>query len=221
MKTKLSFIILSLIGLFCFGSISAQDTSTSKEPIKKEALFEVEETYKDFRFAIGGGYAHRLGKILKTGDSRLDNFSSDLRGGYNIDLDAQYFFKEHWGLGLNLNYVSANAKTFDMEETDRFIYIGPTFSVRYEFNQFLLIMSAGFGPMFFNAKGNLEGYQASFNRTVFASQASISLEYKVSKQIGIGAKIGVSGGTMKIDGIDDRLSASNFLIGGFVSFKSW
>ena len=232
MKTKLLFIIIGFIGLLFSISINAQENSTDQEPTQGETVYDVKNNYKDFRFAIGGGYAHRLGKILDSGDKKTDDLSRDLRGGFNIDAEIQYFFKEAWGLGLNINYASASVSGTDVyipgagtfknfKETNRFIYVGPMFSTRYEFNQFLLILNVGIGPMFFNVKDSGDLIENSITKVAFASQVSASIEYKINNSIGIGLKTGFVGGSVKIDGLEDRISASNFIIGGFISFRSW
>ncbi len=102
-------------------------------PVKKDLcrfvldriVYEVEyqkpESYKDFRIAIGGGYAFRLGKIEKTGDPGIDDLNKQLRHGFNIDADAQYFFKESWGLGLNANYCvsSTSGSNISLPDMDQ------------------------------------------------------------------------------------------------------
>lgn len=187
--------------------------------------------YKDFRIALGGGYAHRLGKIMKI-DSDIDKLSRDLRSGYNIDLDGQYFFKETWGLGLSLNYAASSVSANNIhipgmggadkfKETNSFVYFGPTFSARHEFNNFLLLAHIGVGPLLYHVKDDLDGRDYTLSKVVFGAQTSVSLEYNVSDQIGLGLKASIIGGSIKLDGMDGRMNVSNLSIGAYISFKTW
>ncbi len=85
----------------------AQENTESSSPAY-EVEYQIPESYKDFWIAIGGGYAYRLGKIEETGDPGIDDLNKQLRHGFNIDADAQYFFKDIWGLGLNANYCGSS-----------------------------------------------------------------------------------------------------------------
>lgn len=63
---KQTFLIISIAAFFlaaAFGSANAQQTADY------EVEYQTVPGYKDFRFAIGGGYAYRLGKLEKTGDA--------------------------------------------------------------------------------------------------------------------------------------------------------
>lgn len=221
MKARYLFIIVCLIGSMFPFLIFAQEMEYQHKPASKENSYDTKRVYKDFRFAIGGGYSHRLGKTLNIEDNLEAEIDSELRGGHNFDFDAQYFFKEHWGVGVNIHYVKAEAKFEQNKKNIYTFYAGPAVSIRYEFRKFLLVMSTGFGPLFYKSKTNYRIDKRSINKVAFAAQASMSLEYKVSSKIGLGAKIDVTGGSIKLKGIRDKVSISNLLIGGFISFKSW
>ena len=137
---------------------SAVSSATAQQATPYEVESRTPGNYKDFRFAIGGGYAYRLGKIAKTGDSKIDDMNKKLRHGFTIDADAQYFFKESWGLGLNANYCSANTsgdnititlpgidRSVNYKETQSFLYVGPSFVGRNGSEKFLLATHFGFG----------------------------------------------------------------------------
>jgi opacity protein-like surface antigen len=126
-------------------------------------------SYKDFRVAVGGGYAYRLGKIEETSDPEIDDMNKKLRNGFVIDVDAQYFFRESWGVGLNANLCTASTsgsgftlpgldQTINSyEETQRCLYVGPAFAARSESDKFLLVTSIGIGPLVFLDDITIEG----------------------------------------------------------------
>lgn len=233
---KQTFLIISIATFFLaatFGSVNAQQTTDY------EVEYQTVPNYKDFRFAIGGGYAYRLGKIEKTGDAGLDNMSKELRHGFAIDAEAQYFFKETWGLGLNANFCSAsgsagNMKFPDLEqvvnykETQNFIYFGPSFVGRNETEKFLLITHIGFGPVFFGVDMNYSGQSITGNKTTLGVNAGIAGEYKISNRTGLGLKLSyVTGSVDKINientnvEMDNKISVSNLMATLFISFRSW
>lgn len=232
---RIYFIALAA-AIICASAISS---ATAQQATAYEVEYQTPQNYKDFRFAIGGGYAYRLGKVEKTGNTALDDMSKKLRHGFAVDADVQYFFKETWGLGLNANYCSASTSgnnvtipgtdiTGNYKETQNFIYVGPSFVGRNESDKFLLLTNVGIGPLFFNADMNLNGRNLIGRKTTLGLNAGIAGEYKVSGKTGIGLKLSYVMGTidnMNVEGqnmkSDEKISVSNLMATVFVSFRSW
>lgn len=218
---------------------SAVPSATAQQATPYQVEYQTPGKYRDFRFAIGGGYAFRLGKIEKTGDSKIDDMNKKLRHGFTIDADAQYFFKEGWGLGLNANYCSASTsgdnvtipgidQSVNYKETQSFLYVGPSFAGRNEGEKFLLVSSFGIGPIFFNSDMNLSGASINGSKTTVGINAGIAGEYKVSAKTGLGLKLSYVMGTidnMNVEGqnvkSEEKISVSNLMATVFVSFRSW
>lgn len=235
---KQTFLIISIAAFFlvaAFGSANAQQTTDY------EVEYQTVPGYKDFRFAIGGGYAHRLGKTEKTGDVGLDNINKKLSHGLAIDAEGQYFFKETWGLGLNANMCISNSSAgnvrlpeldnaVNMKTTQNFIYVGPSFVTRQETDKFMLISNIGFGPLFFTEDNNISGVNVVAKETTFGLNVGIAGEYKMNQKTGIGLKLSYVMGTINavtIEGQkinldeDKQLSVSNLMATLFISFRSW
>lgn len=205
--------------------------------------YEVEylapQSYKDFRFSIGGGYALRLGKVQKTGDSRIDDMSRKLRHGFTVDADAQYFFKESWGLGMNVNYCSSATSGNNItipnygdinsyKESQNVLFVGPSFVGRNESEKFLLVSSFGIGPLFYMDRMTIDGVAVDGNKVAFGLNAGVAGEYKLNAKTGIGLKLSYTLGTINsvnFEGqnikYDDPISISNLMITGFISFRTW
>lgn len=244
MKKKICMILLSftVAGL----SMYAQENKTEdnsvqlKRTVRKKSEnqnLKTDEmiTYRDFRFTIGGGYARRLGEIMQSGNTDIDKLTEGLKNGYNIDVEAQYFFKEHWGLGLNFYYNRQSSSSNDIligdimirdaKENIGFTYIGPTFNMRYNLGSaFTLYMNLGLGALFYRDEAILDGGGYSYNKTVLGSYASISGDYKFNQNIGAGLKLSVGGGSISGEefGMDkkDRMSLSNFMVTAYISFRT-
>lgn len=216
MKLQLFTLLFCCVILVCPLNSFAQNN----EPIEQDSEYVTSSKMKT-RFSFGGGYAHRLGKTMKTGNSQMDDITKGLKSGFNLDLEFQCFKSEYVGFGLYLNYASATGKSGGLDETDRFIYVGPTYSLMTDYGKFVVVGNIGLGPIFFNANSNSEF--RSLNKVAVGLQTSVSAEYKVSPRIGLGLKLNIIAGSIKAEGIgeDDRLNLSNLTIGGFISFRSW
>lgn len=195
--------------------------------------------YKDFRMSIGGGYAYRLGKVAKTGDRTIDDMSNDLKTGFSIDGDMQYFFKESWGLGLNVHYIKSTTSGIDVsipnygfvnlyEESQNTIFVGPAFVTRNETDAFLFVSTIGLGPLFFIDDMTADGVLIRGKATTLGMSVSLSGEYKINERIGAGLKLALVAGSTKsltVHGqkteFEEAMSLSSLSIGAFLSFRSW
>lgn len=222
-----------------FISASAILSANAQQATPYQVEYQTPQNYKDFRFSIGGGYAFRLGKVQKTGDSKIDDMNKKLRHGFTVDADAQYFFKEGWGLGLNANYCSASTsgdnitipglnQSVNYKETQSFLYVGPSFVGRNESEKFLLVSNFGIGPLFVNSDMNLSGVNINGSKTTIGINAGVAGEYKVNSKTGVGLKLSYVMGTidnMNVEGqnykSEEKISVSNLMATLFISFRSW
>jgi hypothetical protein len=218
---------------------SVFSTAMAQEASPYQAEYQTTPGYKDFRFSFGGGYAYRLGNMEKTGDAVLDDMNKKLRHGFTVDADAQYFFKESWGLGLNANFSSASTsgnnvtipvidQAVNYKEMQSIVYVGPSFVGRNESDKFLLITHVGVGPLFFNADMNYSGQRITGNKTTVGVNAGIAGEYKVNNKTGVGLKLSYVMGSidnLNVEGqnekFKEKISVSNLMATVFISFRSW
>lgn len=232
-KVLLTALLSFSISLVQAGDKYANDDDPIEERDRSEQL---DPKYRDVRVALGGGYARRLGKRLKEHDSKLEQMSKDMMNGFNIDFDAQYYFKEDWGLGLNANFVQSSAEAENVtlpdagkvsfyNETNKFFFIGPSFAYRTDFGKFLLTGSVALGPLFYE---NTSSAYLKGSKTTFGSNFGIAIEYKLAQSLGAGLKLSYTAGTinsLNYGGrrvqLDEKMSVSNFMLTGFLSFRTW
>lgn len=235
-RIYLTISLVALLATTAFMSANAQQTASGSD-----SEYIAQPKYKDFRVAIGGGYARRLGALEKTGDVGLDAINKKLMNGFNIDADAQYFFKQTWGLGLNANMCVTNGSgsgitindvgsNLSLKVTQRFTYMGPSFVTRTETNKFLLTGNVGFGPLFFNEDSSINGVNVVSKKTTVGTNLGLAGEYKVNQKTGVGLKlsyvmgtidsVNIEGQKVKYDN-DAGYSVSNLMATLFVSFRSW
>ena len=222
--------------LFCLPVFSQINDATPQ----REVEYQQDYKYRDFRFAIGGGYAYRVGTVEKTSDRIIDDMNKKLQHGFTIDTDVQYFFKETWGLGLNANMSSFSTSgsgftipdvegtVHSYDETQRIIYVGPSFATRLETDKFLLLATIGLGPIFYADNMTINGIEVNGTKTTFGTNISLSGEYKMKNKMGIGLKLSSTGGSIdsmnfqgqKFDS-DEAISLANIGVSIFLSFRSW
>lgn len=233
---KRMYLIVSMVA-FCFTTLFTPIAAQQAAPYEVE--YQTVPKYNNLRFAIGGGYAYRLGKIEKMGDAALDAMNKKLRHGFTVDAEAQYFFKETWGLGLNANFCSASTSgenirlpdvdnAMNLKEVQSVIYIGPSFVGRNESEKFMLITNIGLGPIFFNTDMNFSGQSLVGKQTTLGVNAGIAGEYKLNGKTGIGLKLSYVMGTINSINIEGQkiqkeqeVSVSNLMATLFISFRSW
>ena len=237
MKTTIiSIVFVAVATLFCLPVFSQINDAASQ----REVEYQQDYKYKDFRFAVGGGYAYRVGTIKKTNDRIIDDMNKKLRHGFTIDTDAQYFFKETWGLGLNANMSSFSTSgsgftipdvegtVHSYEEKQHIIYVGPTYALRMETGKFFLLGTIGFGPIFFMDNLTINGIEVNGTKTTFGTNISLSGEYKMNNKMALGLKLSSTGGSidsMNVQGqsfdSDEVISLANIGVSIFLSFRSW
>ena len=202
------------------------------------------EKFKGFRIALAGGHAWGIGKLLKTGDSQLDKLSEDIRNGVAFDAELQYFFNPSYGIALNFNQVTKNAKGNNLyvpgigncrnfEEVQTMTFIGPAFAARYETKKILLTSSIGLGPIFFTSKAKAVDEHEYKKRMVgrsinFGINWGVGLEYKLSPKWALGAKLSETFGytdSMTVDGqtlySDEKFSLSSIMLSAYASFRTF
>ncbi len=236
---KTTTIVAAVAAILFTPPLLAQEND-STSTTKYEVEYQDSPSYHDFRISFGGGYAYRLGEIEKTGDPGIDDLNKQLRHGFNIDADAQYFFKESWGLGLNANYCSSSTSGINItlpdmdqtvssyEETQSMLFVGPSFVGRNEFSQFLLVSSVGIGPLFYMDNITMNGVTGKGTKTTLGVNAGIAGEYKLNAKTGLGMKLSYTIGSinsMNFEGqnleSEETMSISNLMATVFLSFRSW
>ncbi|MDR2916900.1 MAG: hypothetical protein LBV74_19065, partial [Tannerella sp.] len=193
-------------------------------------------TNKNLRFTLGGGYAYRLGKIEKTGNAYIDDFTKKLRHGFNLDASGQLFFTKNIGVGINAIYIRLHAvepdkiipsitgyTTIKMNETTQFFYLGPSFVASTRLSKIMCYGEGGAGLLVFHDSGEVIRINASITKPTVGFHLGFSPEYRFSSQFGIGLKLSMTAGFIRTSfyGTDEeRLNVSNLNIGTFISFRT-
>jgi hypothetical protein len=210
----------------------------------QDTTIEIKKKESAFRITAGGGYAHGIGKVAKTGDLNLNRMSEDMINGYNWEANVEYYFNLkrkdalNFGIALNLNNITHKAEGSNVnipdfghadhyKETQTTVYVGPAFAMRYDEKNWLFTLSAGYGAVFFSDQMSADYAKIKGTSTTVGSNASIGADYKISPNWGIGLKLSVAGGainSMNFGGtnvkLDEKVSASSWLVSAILSFRT-
>ncbi|MCC8145022.1 MAG: hypothetical protein LIO93_00990 [Bacteroidales bacterium] len=228
-----SSIKTEYISSYNYSEIPVDELAYESSPIKKNAV----------RISFGGGYAGRLGKLLKTGDSAIDALSSDLRHGYALEGDFHFYsnFKEknstNFGPAINFNYINSSAETYTtphsysgekLKASQSIIYIGPGLAMCSNYENWVLTGSLGLGALFYTEKATLSGVEEKLTATVFATNLSFGVDHKISSNMGLGLKLSLSGGaTEKVNyeghtmDLGYKLSLTSWMASFILSYRNF
>lgn len=208
-----------------------EDEKEIEEDDSLVSFFE-QQSQEKVRVTIGGGYSHWTGESMDVDSHQEKEFLSGLRKGYNVDLEVQFFFKnKDIGVALNSQFIhqsntaegsmniSGLGQVSNYKESHRYIYVGPSFTGRYQKNKWGLYYSLGLGAVFVSySSGQTIN---NVNKTALALYYGLSGEYKIAPNAGLGLKLSSTLGSIKVDNFsNDRLSVSHWSIGLFMSFVS-
>ena len=219
-----------ILSLAFSNTLQAQDPSSeSINPPKAPSRLEsVDPNTPGIRFALGGGYAYRLGKELPNTSSYIQDLTDQLRHGYNIGGELHYVFYNGLGVGVTANFVQSSLSTrSSLTEHQNIIYVGPSMLWRADGQKAAFIGAIGAGGLFLSDKITSGRQSGKITGSTFGAHASIGGECKLSPATAIGLKVAVNIGsikTLKSGGqstkLDDGWSASSLMITAFISFRS-
>ena len=169
-------------------------TSTTVEYLSLQENAKLNKKYPpihNFRVNVGYGYIVNRTKGL-TGIEK--QFEDDLSSGLTWDVQYQCFPKSIYGFGVTYSGYSSSATYNGNIENLLLTYIAPMYCMKgYVAKDWLLEMDYGIGYI---------GYAATFPGTTNKVTASnigkhfdLGVEYKISKHWGIGAGLGMVGGS--------------------------
>jgi len=74
-------------------------------------LVKTPTTYQKFRIGVNGGYSSRVARVDNSISPALVSHIKALKSGYQLGIDAGYFFSENIGVGFKYNNFSSQNQT--------------------------------------------------------------------------------------------------------------
>lgn len=188
--------IAALFLLTCFTSVQAQHKN---------------DDLPRFRIAFQGGWSYRLAKVADVGDADLKEYIKGLKSGFHLGVDGAFFFTENYGAGLKYAYFNAKneignvtvttntgeVKTGLMQDKINVHYFAPEFYSRFPFadNKLVLLAGASIGYLRYVDNATLVDPLTISGGTVGLG-LDIGLDYMITPHFGIGANLGLIGGSI-------------------------
>lgn len=168
---------------------------------KKERLLP------QFMIAINGGYGWRTAKLADNIEGDEKDFLRKMKNGPAWNASANYFFNDNYGLGLTYSGFSASNSSMATQKddgqsgafkmNDMITYIGPSFLMRFSSNQkWIFNANIGIGYIGYSSKSNFLDNEMRINGSSVGVLYELGVEYKLSKNWGIGANFSCIGGTL-------------------------
>lgn len=130
--------------------------SKSKSPSKQNSNTE----YARLHFIISGGGSYLFDPVPNDVIDEIKDYYENLKMGYNLGFDVNYYFNKTIGLGLKYNYFNSSSSSkgsssgngftsvWDISENIMVNFAGPTFLARFlskkNKNAFILGVSVGY-----------------------------------------------------------------------------
>jgi Outer membrane protein beta-barrel domain len=167
--------------------------------------------YPKFRLSFQGGWSYRVAKVADVGDAALKEYIKGLKSGFHLGVDGAFFFTENYGAGLKYAYFNAKneignvtvttstgeSKTGLMRDKVNIHYFAPEFWSRYFFadDKLVLLAGASIGYLRYNDNAVLVDPLTISGGTVGLG-FDIGLDYMITPHFGIGANLGLIGGSI-------------------------
>lgn len=164
---------------------------------------------KGLRLGLGLGYTYRLAKAPDGSSAAIQKHIKKIKSGFNMKIDAVYFFGRYFGLGAKYTYTNSKAKS---ERISGYTVYGSPFygtaSDNINLHFIGLHPTARFGSSSGSARflvGLTAGYLAAINRAkvghsftlkgnTFCMSVDMSLEFKLTSKLylGLGAEMAIA-----------------------------
>jgi hypothetical protein len=201
--------------------------SNSNLPSQKKSSVE----YPRYHIILSGGASYLLDPIAD--DTEFRDYYQNLKTGYNLGLDVNYYFNKTIGVGLKYNYFASSSSTegtsneggilseWNISENIMINFAGPTFLARFlsAKNNNAFILGASVGYIWYKD-------DAVLLDPVIISGSSLGLNFDASYHISISKKLflGISGSTtlgfLPTLTIDDGINAQTFDFDSFSNYKN-
>lgn len=186
---------------------------------------EPSENTQQFRIAVQGGYGYRIAPLSKDIPPDLVNYSKNLKSGYSVGLDAAYFVKPNWGLGLkysqfgteqsignvNISFDDGSSAYGTMADKISIIFVGPSYISQYSLNNpdHTFFGGISLGYMGYRDEALLVDRTFELTGATFGGAVDLGYDYSLSKYITIGAQASLTGGSLTEYTLNDGSSKSS------------
>ncbi|RLD25818.1 MAG: hypothetical protein DRI54_04090 [Bacteroidetes bacterium] len=190
--------------------------------------------YSRFHLIISGGGSYLFEPMLSDVNEDLKDYYQELKIGYNLGFDVNYYFNRTIGLGIKYNYFNSSSSykesfsgdgstsSWDISENIMMNFVGPTFLARFlskkNGNAFIVGVSAGYmwykdDVVNFDSKIVTTGNTLGFN-------VDASYHISLSEKLFLGFSVSTTLGFLNKVTLDDGLNIKTFDFEEFQDYKN-
>ena len=189
--------------------------------------------YTQFHIILSGGGSYLFDPIPENAEGDIKEYYQDLKMGYNLGLDVNYYFNKTIGVGLKYNYFnstgssqgsSSNGGTnseWDISQDIMINFAGPTFLARFlsakNKNAFIIGVSVGY--MWYKDDAVLLD-PAIITGNTFGLNIDASYHISLSNKFFLGFSLSSTVGYLASIDIDDGVKTETFDLESFENYKN-
>lgn len=178
----------------------------------------INSSYSKFRIAFRGGFSYLFAKIPSGVDPNYSDYLKNLKSGYHLGIDVNYFFNELYGLGFkysifktkgsvdNIQFVDdqGNILRLTIADNRSDFFVGPTFITRYlSHNKSAFIIAGSLGYLGYNNDASIGGIPFNLKGGTFGIVFDIGYDFSISNEFSLGFFAAVTLGSLSKITYDD------------------
>ena len=160
------------------------------------------------RIDVSGGYGYRFGEVSDNLPNDVEEYAKELKNGAVFSINAGYFIKENWGLGMYFSqFYSDNSATFRDAESGATVSTSDDITLTLIAPQFLyrtissngkhnFITTFSLGYLDYKNESTFESTDINFEGGSLGIAAGLNYDFMLSKNIAIGAGFKVIAGSI-------------------------
>jgi len=168
--------------------------------------------FPHWRLAFNAGWSCRTAPFADSLSPSEKEYLKKLRNGFNISLDANYFFTEMFGAGFKYDFFKSSTSQYGGKESISITFAGPAFAMRlYDRNKTnCLFMNYSIGYMGYMGKAELSGQSGTRKGSTAGFVTEIGYDIALSKNWSAGVQLSLLSGilteyTENINGVTQKV----------------
>ena len=154
--------------------------------------------FPHWRLAGNIGWSYRTAPLADGLNSAQKEYLKKLKNGFNVSLDASYFFSEMFGAGFKYDLFKSSNTSSVGEDNISISFVGPAFAMRF-FNQTKTncwFMNYGIGYMGLKDKGKESGQPVTAKGSTVGLVMDIGYDIAFSKNWSAGIQLSLLSGIL-------------------------
>ena len=178
--------------------------------------------YSKFRIGFRGGFSYLLAKLPEGIDNNTKDYLKSFKTGYNLGINANYFFNKMFGIGLKYSFFKTKANgtllfddgqggivNLNISENRSDNFFGASFVVRVlnKFNKNAFIASASTGYLSYNNNLIIGSVPLNIKGSTLGFVLDVGYHLSLSQNLSLGFSLSAMLGALNKFTIDDGFSS--------------